>query len=157
MLFGPSEAEANAVMLPIEQSCFWLATRRENTVSPLGGNVDAEILIVGGGFTGLWTAFFLKQLDPKLDIALVEQGTVGYGGSGRNAGMVMPTMDHSHGLAVSHFGLDEARRMAGIGLKNIDELAEYAVDCDFERTGLLVAALTPKHIEECHANVQVAG
>jgi glycine/D-amino acid oxidase-like deaminating enzyme len=95
-------------------------------------------------------------LDPKLDVALVEQGTVGYGGSGRNAGMVMPTVDHSHGLAISHFGLDEARKLASIGLRNIDELAEFAADCDFERTGLLVAALTPKHIEECHANVSLA-
>jgi glycine/D-amino acid oxidase-like deaminating enzyme len=143
-------------MLQIEQSCFWLATRRDPTPSAsLQGNVDAEIVIVGGGFTGMWTAFFLKQLNPQADVVLVEQGVAGYGGSGRNAGIVGSCIDHSHALAIVHFGREEAAKLAQIGLKNFDELAEYAADCDFERSGQLQIALTEKHMQDCRANLDV--
>ncbi len=55
--------------------------------------------LVGARITGLWTAHFLKQLDASLDIAIVEQGVAGYGGTGRNAGIVGACIDHSHALA----------------------------------------------------------
>jgi glycine/D-amino acid oxidase-like deaminating enzyme len=144
-------------MRPIEQSCFWLATRRDTTPSPqLEGDLEASTVIVGAGFTGLWTAHFLKQLEPGLDVWVVEQGMAGYGASGRNAGIISSCIDHSHALAIAHFGKDEAAQMARLGLENIDELAQYAGDCDFERTGQLQIALTPKHIEDCQQNIEVA-
>jgi len=144
-------------MRPIEQSCYWLATRRDTTASSqLEGDKNCDIAIVGAGFTGLWTAHFLKQLDSKLDICVVEQGVAGYGASGRNAGIISPCIDHSHALAIAHFGRDEAATMAKLGLENIEELAQFADDCDFEKSGQLQIALTPKHIEDCRANIEVA-
>jgi glycine/D-amino acid oxidase-like deaminating enzyme len=122
----------------------------------MDSNINAEIAIVGGGFTGLWTAWFIKQLEPALDVALLEQGVVGYGASGRNAGMISNCIDHSHALAVAHFGLEEARKLAQIGLKNIQELTAFAQDCDLELTGQLQFALTPEHTEECAHNVKIA-
>src|SRR5579885_310314 len=92
-------------MRPIEQSCFWLATRPRCVAPvPLAGNCRADVAVVGGGFTGLWTAFFLKQLDPACEVVVLEKGVTGYGGSGRNAGIVSNCIDHSHAAAVSHFG-----------------------------------------------------
>ena len=140
-------------MQPIEQSCFWLATRDQSraasepikTVS--GASRSAQIAIVGAGFTGLWTAYFLKQLKPDLEIVIVEQGVTGYGASGRNAGMISNCIDHSHHLAIAHFGLDEARRLAAVGLANIKELADFAKDCDLELSGQLAVALTESHLE----------
>ncbi len=131
-------------MRPIEQACYWLATRPPTPTQTLDGNLEADVAIIGAGFTGLWTAHFLRQLEPKTEIVVLEQGVAGYGGSGRNAGIVSTCLDHSHELAAVHFGREEADRLARIGLQNIDELAAFAGnDCDFERTGQLHVALTP--------------
>lgn len=144
-------------MHSIEQTCFWLANRpNPGEIKQLQGNCDVDIAVVGGGFTGLWTAYFLKQLDSSKDIAVIEQGVTGYGGSGRNAGIVSNCIDHSHALAIKHFGRQEATRLAAIGMQNIDELEKFAVGCDFERTGQLQMALTERHLEDCKYNNQVA-
>jgi glycine/D-amino acid oxidase-like deaminating enzyme len=144
-------------MRDIEQSCYWLATRRDPSPSPaLQEKISAQFAVVGAGFTGLWTAYFLKQLDPGADVVVVEQGVAGYGGSGRNAGIVSPSIDHSHALAIVHFGADEAAKMARVGQENFDELAEFAADCDFERNGQLQIALTEKHLQDCRENIEVA-
>lgn len=144
-------------MISIEKACFWLAERPDSGEPvQLRENRRADITVVGAGFTGLWTAYFLKQLSPEKEIAIVEQGVTGYGGSGRNAGIVGASIDHSHSLAVRHFGEAEAARLARVGVSNIDELAHFAADCDFERTGQLQVALSRKHIEECRQNIEVA-
>src|ERR1700729_3313660 len=58
----------------------------------LPGDVNCDVAIVGGGFTGLWTAYYLKQHDPTLDVVLVEREIAGFGPSGRNGGWVMSGM-----------------------------------------------------------------
>lgn len=137
-------------MRPIEQACYWLANRSNTPAPPLEGDCETDIAIIGAGFTGLWTAHFLRQLQPSTDIVVLEQAVAGYGGSGRNAGIVSTCLDHSHELAVAHFGRQEAQRLAQIGRQNIDELAAFAGnDCDFERTGQLHVALTPAQLEAC--------
>jgi len=144
-------------MRTIEQSCFWLATRSDTAPSAsLTGETRAQVVIVGAGFTGLWTALFLKQLDPNLDVAVLEQGVAGYGASGRNAGIVGPCIDHSHSLSVAHFGWDEAKRLAAIGLQNVKELAEFAHDCDYEASGQLNVSLSTAQVEEGAHHVQTA-
>jgi glycine/D-amino acid oxidase-like deaminating enzyme len=146
---------------PIEQSCFWLATRTPVPAEPLTGNQEADYAIVGAGFTGLWTALTMKQLDPAAEVVIVEQGTAAYGASGRNAGMLSETVDHGHGLAIQHFGEAEARRLAVLGEANIagmyQDLARWGIDCDLERTGRLMVALTESHLQECHHTIDVAG
>ena len=54
--------------------------------SAVDGVIESDVVIVGGGYTGLWTAFYLKQLAPQLSISIVESQFVGFGGSGRNGG-----------------------------------------------------------------------
>lgn len=143
--------------LPVEQSCYWLASRTGYVPEPaLTRDCDADFAIVGGGFTGLWTAYFLNQLAPSARIVVIEKSVTGYGASGRNAGIVSTSLDHSHALAIDHFGKDEAARLVQIGLNNIDELEQYATGCDFERTGQLQICLTPAHIEDCKHNLEVA-
>jgi glycine/D-amino acid oxidase-like deaminating enzyme len=116
--------------------------------------------VVGAGLTGLWTALFLKELDPSLDVAVVEQGVAAYGASGRNAGMLSETVDHSHGLAIQHFGEEEAARLARLGEANVTEmlafLAARGIDCDYEPTGRLMVALTEAHLEDGRKNVEIA-
>lgn len=144
-------------MLPIEQSCYWLATRPQSAQGEaLIGAQRAQVVIVGAGFTGLWTAHFLKSLKPDLDLAIVEQGVTGYGATGRNAGMISNCIDHTHSLAIAHFGQEEARELAAIGLANINEMESYATDCDLERTGQLFVALKEKHMHDLHSLIEDA-
>ncbi|MGH7525075.1 MAG: NAD(P)/FAD-dependent oxidoreductase, partial [Gemmatimonadales bacterium] len=147
-------------MLPIEQSCYWLARRPPRDASRLEAAREADVAIVGAGLTGLWTALFLKELEPALEIAVVEQGLAAHGGSGRNAGILSETVDHSHGLAIRHFGDAEARRLAHLGKTNVAELVQFLserrVHCDYEPTGRLLVALTSAHLEEAWRAVETA-
>ena len=96
---------------PIEQACFWLARRAPRGWTELSTAPRRPTsAIVGAGLTGLWTALFLKALEPGLEVAVVEQGLAAHGASGRNAGMLSETVDHGHGLAIEHFG----RRRRGL-------------------------------------------
>jgi glycine/D-amino acid oxidase-like deaminating enzyme len=147
-------------MEPIEQACFWLAQRAPRGHTPLAGAREADVAVVGAGLTGLWTALFLKELDPALEVAVVEQGLAAHGASGRNAGMLSETVDHGHGLAIEHFGEAEARRLARLGETNVAEmtafLAERDIRCDYEPTGRLMVALTPAQVEEARRTVATA-
>ena len=145
---------------PIEQACFWLARRAPRVPVALVGPRSVDIVVVGAGLTGLWTALFLKELAPEQDVVVVEQGVAAYGGSGRNAGMLSETVDHGHALAIEHFGEAEARRLARLGETNVAELvaflADVGIDCDYEPTGRLIAALTPAQLDDCRRAVEVA-
>ena len=59
---------------------------RRAAIAPSTGDGDADVAVVGAGLTGLWTALFLKELEPGLEVAVIEQGLAAYGASGRNAG-----------------------------------------------------------------------
>jgi glycine/D-amino acid oxidase-like deaminating enzyme len=147
--------------IAIERACFWMAGRPAREPEPaLRGELVVDFAIVGGGYTGLWTALFLKEFEPFASVCVVEQELVGYGGSGRNAGIVGGDLDHSHDLAIDHFGLDEARTMARVGRENLDGmeswLAARGVDAAFERTGQLVMALSDAHIRSLEASLEAA-
>ena len=112
-------------MKPIEQACYWLARRPPRDAVVLGGRRDADIVVIGAGLTGLWSALFLKSLDPAAEVAVVEQGVAAYGASGRNAGMLSETVDHSHG---SPFSISARRRRAGwrsVGERNVAEMLGF--------------------------------
>ena len=64
-------------MLPIEQACFWMSQKRVPPQAPLTQELRADIVIIGGGFTGLWTAVFLKDLSPAIEVVILEHGCVG--------------------------------------------------------------------------------
>src|SRR5262245_54471885 len=150
-----------SIAAPREKSCFWMAkppVRRPQ--EPLEAPAEAGIAIVGGGYTGLWTALFLKELEPRRKIAILEQEVVGYGGSGRNAGIVGETIDHSHELAIAHFGLEEATRLARVGRENLDAmetfLRERGIEAGFEGSGQLIAAVTAQQIEALEKSREAA-
>src|SRR5262245_3075193 len=142
---------------PIEQACYWLASRRREPDPPLEGRRQADVAIVGAGLTGLWTANRLKAMDATQEVVVLEQGIAAYGASGRNAGMLGETIDHTHALAVAHFGHAEAQRLARLGHENVRDmgqfLSERGIDCDLEPSGTLHVALLPSHVEELRASL----
>jgi glycine/D-amino acid oxidase-like deaminating enzyme len=93
-------------------------------------------------------------------VTVVEQGTVACGASGRNAGMLAETLDHTHGLAIQHFGREEAARLAALGEANVRELVAFLRDrdlpCDYEPSGRLMVSLTEAHLAEARRNLEVA-
>src|SRR6476469_1247739 len=145
---------------PIEQACFWLARRVPRGWAELSGPHEADVGIVGAGLTGLWTALFLKALEPGLEVAVVEQGLAAHGASGRNAGMLSETVDHGHGLAIEHFGETEARVLARLGETHVAELTAFlesrGIRCEYEPTGGLMVAMTPAQVEGARRTVETA-
>jgi glycine/D-amino acid oxidase-like deaminating enzyme len=145
---------------PIEQSCYWLARRPPRRATPWVGTGQSDVVVIGAGLSGLWTALFLKQLDPRADVVVLEREIAAYGASGRNAGMLAETVDHGHGLAIQHFGQAEASRLARLGESNVEEMTGYlrdrGIDCDYEPTGRLIVALTAAQLEEARRTVATA-
>jgi glycine/D-amino acid oxidase-like deaminating enzyme len=144
----------------IEQACYWLARRPEREARSLEGGRVADIAVVGAGLAGLWTALWIKELDPISEVVVVEQGVAAYGASGRSAGIVWDSIDFDHALAVAHFGEVEANRLARLGEANLAELAAFLadrkIDCDYEPTGRLLVAQTPHQMDRCRVIVEAA-
>ena len=74
---------------------------------PLPGDVTADVVIVGAGYTGLWTAYYLKQIDPALRIVIVEAEFAGFGASGRNGGWLSALLPMSFEKMAAEHGRDE--------------------------------------------------
>ena len=107
--------------------------------SPLDGDTDADVAIVGGGFTGLWTAYYLCRRDPGLRLVVVERDICGFGASGRNGGWVvgeLPAGIDTYGELGSHDeAMRQARRLFGV----VDEVGQVAaaegIDCGYAKGG----------------------
>lgn len=124
---------------------FWLdeALSKEpldNDCPPLLGDHRADICIVGGGYTGLWTALTLKERDPSLDVAVIEARYCGYGASGRNGGFLM-SWSPKFGIFANKFGMQDAVRLNRISDLNVAEIGSFCtdneIDCDYRRDGWL--------------------
>jgi glycine/D-amino acid oxidase-like deaminating enzyme len=113
---------------------------------PLRGRVDADLCIVGGGFTGLWAALHAKADDPARDVVVLEADTVGHGASGRNGGFLLGSLTHGIANGLARFG-DEMAVLERLGRENLAglraDLDRHGIDCDLELTGDLVALLEP--------------
>ncbi|HWO69568.1 MAG TPA: FAD-binding oxidoreductase [Actinomycetota bacterium] len=87
----------------------WLARHRHEPTAPLEGSARTDVVVLGGGFTGLWSAIHLKEADPALGVVLLEAEEVGYGASGRNGGFAMTMVGRSLHDLVRKVGVARAR------------------------------------------------
>lgn len=125
---------------PAERS-HWLAEAlTEAPAAPelLRGDAKADVCIVGGGFTGLWTAIHLKQADPSLDVVLIEKDLCGAGASGRNGGFCM-TWSSKISTLVKLGGAQEALRLFRASEEGVGSIQafchEHGIDCGFRLDG----------------------
>ncbi|PSK64815.1 Gamma-glutamylputrescine oxidoreductase [Micromonospora sp. MH33] len=126
---------------------YWLdRPDRPDPLPPLAGAHDTDLLVVGGGYSGLWTALLAKEADPDRDVLLVEAGTCGWAASGRNGGFCAASLTHGLANGAERWPgeIDELERLGRENLDAIDDtLAKHGIDCDFERTGELAVAVAP--------------
>jgi glycine/D-amino acid oxidase-like deaminating enzyme len=119
---------------------YWLTTGQAIVGPALEGDHETDVAIIGGGFTGLWTALHLTDTHPDLRVALLEQAFVGYGASGRNGGFCEASLTHGLANGLRHFP-DEIETLEQEGLANLRQLVAFIrsedIDCDLEETGLL--------------------
>src|SRR5450830_2191480 len=103
-------------------------------------DLDVDVAIVGAGYTGLWTAYYLKRQAPQLNVVIVEAQTAGFGASGRNGGWLMGNLLGEDRLLA---GLSPQQRRASFDLLHgiPDEvarvLARESIDCDYRKGGAL--------------------
>ena len=130
------------------QEALALEPEAEST-EPLVGSHRADVCIVGGGYTGLWTALHIKWLDPSVDVLLVEADFCGAGASGRNGGFVNGWWEKLPKL-VETYGEEEGVRLAreaAAGVVAIGRVcAEHGIDADFRPGGILLTATAPAHL-----------
>ena len=119
----------------------------------LGKDERCELLIVGGGFTGLWAAVQAKERKPNVDIILIEQTFVGDGASGRNGGFLDTSVTHGETNTDAQFP-GEKEKIEALGKQNITELLEtlrrWDIDAHYEETGSTSLALSPDIAEEMY-------
>ena len=146
---------ANAASIP-----FWLDDpARPEPAAPLTCSTTADLVIVGAGFTGLWTALLAKESDPSRDVVLLEAGETASGASGRNGGFVNASLTHGF-----HNGLErwpnELAALVALGHANLDAIEEtvgrYTIECDLLHSGELTAATEPYQMQVLRATPEMA-
>lgn len=119
------------------------------TTEVLEGQHRTDVLIIGGGFTGLWTAIELKKRNPGLDVTLIEANLCGTGASGRNGGHLMGWWERFANLTEA-FGVEEAKWIATAAMQTVDEIGafcdENAIDAHYRKRGRLHVATAERHI-----------
>ena len=106
---------------------------------------SCDLLVIGGGYNGLWTAIIAKERDPSRDVVLIEAHEVGSQASGRNGGFMESSLTHGIANAQQRFP-QEIDELEDLGIRNLNEIEaairRYNIDCDFERTGVIDVATT---------------
>ena len=148
----PPTAAQRAAYAEASPTAFWLDDLPARAADPpLEGVVDADLCIVGGGFTGLWAALHAKAGDPARDVVLLEADRVGAGASGRNGGFAVASLTHGIGNGLARFP-DEMAALERMALENFAgikvDLAAHGIDADLEETGELTALLEPHEVAE---------
>jgi len=126
-----------------------LAVDDRGPAAALEGEQTADVCIVGGGYTGLWTALRIKDLEPGCDVAIVEADVCGAGASGRNGGF-LTTWWSKLGTLIKACGEDEGVRIARASDEAVDSIeafcAEHDIDAHFRRGGWLWVATAPAQV-----------
>ena len=123
----------------------------------LADDREVDVAIVGAGFTGLWTAYYLQQLDPDLRIALVEAEIAGFGASGRNCGWCSALFPASAGTLAAEVGEDAARAQYAAMRDTVEEVVRVAaaegIDADIAPGGTVVLARSGPQLERARHEV----
>ena len=126
---------------------------------PLAEDTAADVVIMGGGYTGMWTAWFLKEHDPGIDVVLLEQDICGGGPSGRNGGFLDGWLGHASDL-IATYGEAGAKVLIDAVAPSVDEIAAWGeahgVDAWFRRGGDLAVATNQTQVGRWTSTLEAA-
>ena len=142
----------------------WHATTPDDWVprDPLPGDCRADVAVVGAGFTGLWTAYYLLRADPSLRVVVLEQETAGFGASGRNGGWVSALFPASLDklAALPDSDRDRALALHAAMRASVDEVGRAAasegIDAHFHKGGTVSLARSRAQLRSARAEVEHA-
>lgn len=147
---APHPSVVEASLASTRQSVFWLDGIDRPAHPPLVGDRQFDLVIVGAGYHGLWTAVRAKERSPELRVAVVEANRVGWAASGRNGGFVEASLTHGEENGLRRWP-NELETLDRLGLENLDGIGQtvsrYGLDAEFERTGALAVAVEPHQVE----------
>lgn len=134
-----------------QPAVFWLEQPGRPAPRPaLESPADADLVVVGGGYSGLWTALLAKERDPDRDVLLLEGGRIGWAASGRNGGFCSASLTHGEANGRARWP-DEYDVLDRLGRENLEAIEEtvtrYGIDCDFRGTGELTVATAPHEVD----------
>ena len=147
---APPPAAVERALAGSRHQVFWLDGLERPQHPQLTGQHAADLVVVGAGYTGLWTAILAKERDPGRRVIIVEACEVGWAASGRNGGFCEASLTHGEENGRSRWP-EEYDQLERLGRQNLDEIeatvARYGMDAEFERTGTLSVATEPHQID----------
>ncbi len=148
---SPPTAAQRAAFADATVRPYWLDVLPARQPQPrLEGPAEADLCIVGGGFTGLWAALHAKADDPARDVVVLEADTVGFGASGRNGGFALGSLTHGIENGLARFA-SEMPQLERLGKENfqgfVGDIERHGIHCDLELTGDLAVALEPHEVD----------
>ena len=144
-----------------KQAVFWVDQLDSTTEEPfaLTGSKETDLVIIGGGFTGLWTALLASEANPGRRIVILESETVGYGASSRNGGFCDASLTHGLENGVSHWP-EEMPTLVRLGRENLNGIIEtterHNIGCDVEKTGEINVATEQWQVEQLLESTNLA-
>jgi glycine/D-amino acid oxidase-like deaminating enzyme len=127
---------------------------------PLRGDAEVDVAIVGAGYTGLWTAYYLATARPSLRIAVLERRFAGYGASGRNGGWCSALLPMSVPAMTRRYGRERALGMHRAMVSTVDEVGRVAtaegIDCHYAKGGTVMLARSPAQLARARAEAAVS-
>jgi glycine/D-amino acid oxidase-like deaminating enzyme len=141
-----------AALAAADRSVFWLQDpARPAPLPPLTGSTSADLVVVGGGYTGLWTALLSRERHPERSVVLLEAGLCGDEASGRNGGFASASLTHGHANGAARWP-EELAELDRLGAENLtaigEAVAKHGIDCGWERTGELTVASAEHEVAE---------
>lgn len=144
-------ARSAAFIRDATTTALWIDQLGQLTRRPaLAGDADVDVAIVGGGFSGLWTAYYLNKLDPTARIMVIEREHCGFGASGRNGGWVVGELASEPEKYAQWSSMEEAMRLVQAMHDTVDEVGRVAgaegIDCGYAKGGWIrLARNGPQH------------
>jgi glycine/D-amino acid oxidase-like deaminating enzyme len=157
---SPPTAEDRAAYAGSRAVSFWLDDLpQRDPRPPLAGSAESDLVIVGGGYTGLWAALSAKAQDPTRTVSVLEAERCGSGASGRNGGFVQASLTHGLSNGIERFG-DEIEVLEQLGRENFVGLARdmnrYEIEADYEASGDVTFALERHEVDWLEAEAELA-
>jgi glycine/D-amino acid oxidase-like deaminating enzyme len=156
-----ADPELARLVMAAKPAPFWLdQPERPTARPPLRGELACDLAVIGGGFSGLWTALLAKEANPGRSVVLIEGNRIGSAASGRNGGFCDASLTHGAENGRERFPaeFDTLQRLGAENLTAIEAAVNrYDIDCEFERTGSIAVATEPYQVDALRADANACG